>query len=219
MWFQILQMTNLVRILAPKFCDPFQSGCEMWAIATFSSRTVKDLSCHITEIQETLCWKIPPKCLISIVSPNLFFGILVGANHFHWNRQGLFLIMGMVCYWGQPRSAHCCSWRASWLGVHLIQCVNPGNLHVRFRTVPEKASMMPWRHDGVTLSHPAVQRNICFRWFWMLRRCTADPQLDSEVVHGTFSDRTKGYTGLVSPIVPDASQRGSRTVPQSTTWF
>ena len=95
----------------------------------------------------------------------------------------------------------------------------PWQKHVRFRTVPEKASMMPWRHDGVTLSHPAVQRNICFRWFWMLRRCTADPQLDSEVVHGTFSDRTKGYTGLVSPIVPDASQRGSRTVPQSTTWF
>ena len=113
MWFQILQMTNLVRILAPKFCDPFQSGCEMWAIATFSSRTVKDLSCHITEIQETLCWKIPPKCLISIVSPNLFFGILVGTNHFHWNRQGLFLIMGMVCYWGQPRSAHFCCWLAA----------------------------------------------------------------------------------------------------------
>ena len=83
MWFQILRMTNLVRVLAPKFCDPFQSGCEMWAIATFSSRTVKDLSCHVTEIQETLCWKIPPKCFISIVSPNLFFGILVGANHFH----------------------------------------------------------------------------------------------------------------------------------------
>ena len=60
MWFQILQMTNLVRILAPKFCDPFQSGCEMWAIATFSSRTVKDLSCHITEIQETML-EDPPK--------------------------------------------------------------------------------------------------------------------------------------------------------------
>jgi hypothetical protein len=26
----------------------------------------------------------------------------------------------------RPWSAHCCSWRASWLGVHLIRCVNPG---------------------------------------------------------------------------------------------
>ena len=88
----------------------------------------------------------PPKCLISIVSPNLFFGILVGANHFHWNRQGLFLIMGMVCYWGQPWSAHCCSWRASWLGVHLIRCVNPGKSMSDSGLYRRKP---PWCHEDM----------------------------------------------------------------------
>jgi hypothetical protein len=40
----------------------------------------------------------PPKCFISIVSPNLFFGILVGANHFHWNRPTG--DRSPTCYWG-----------------------------------------------------------------------------------------------------------------------
>ena len=66
-----------------------------------SSWTVKDLSCHVTEIQETLCWKIPPKCFISIVSPNLFFGILVGANHFHWSRPTG--DRSPTCYWGHSQ--------------------------------------------------------------------------------------------------------------------
>ena len=159
----------------------------------------------------------PPKCFISIVSPNLFFGILVGANHFHWNRPTG--DRSPTCYWGHGQPIVAVDGHHDWVftsfGVWTLAKACP----IQDCTGESLHDAMQWRHDGVTLSHPAVQRNICFRWFWMLRRCTADPQLDSEVVHGTFSDRIKGYTGLVSPIVPDASQRGYRTVPQSTTWF
>ena len=142
MWFQILQMTNLVRILAPKFCDPFQSGCEMWAIATFSSRTVKDLSCHVTEIQETML-EDPPKMFYINSIPKPILWDSCGGKSFSLKPPYRGQISNLLL---RPWSAHFCCWRAPLLGVHLIQCVNPGKSMSDSGLYRRKP---PWCHEDM----------------------------------------------------------------------